>query len=137
MNLRPARWEDRDLLYQWRTEGEQADWWQGENVTVKGHNAWLWNRLKESSLVTVWVAEHDGQPCGTARIDSNGEISFHLDPRYRGRGLGTQLVAQATAESGWHRLKASVDRDNEQGIRALLAAGYSLRDDVVFLRWPE
>lgn len=139
LTLRPAHWQEAKLFYRWRQQDEGADWYPGPSVTWESHVDWFVRRsgVGAISLVQLFVAELDGVPVGQARVDSNGELSFSIDEARRGKGLGTELVRQATALSGWDRLKANADRANEAGIRTMVAAGFVVRDDVAFLRWPE
>jgi RimJ/RimL family protein N-acetyltransferase len=129
---------DADLLYEWRQDDEDNDWWEGKPVDWDRHVDWLLPRLL-SPCVHLWVAEEDGIPVGQARLDSNGELAFSIDKDFRGRGYGTALVQKATRAArseGWGRVKANVDLSNEASVRTLEAAGYKIRPDVGFMRWP-
>lgn len=88
----------------------------------------------------MWIGEVDGIPVGQARLDSNGELAFSIDKDFRGRGYGTDLVRKATraaGSAGWGRVKANVDLSNEASVRTLKSAGYVLRPDVGYMRWPQ
>lgn len=135
MILRRAEFRDAELLYEWRRADEAEPWYEGERVDRDQHIGWVYDRV-ENPLVHMWIAEEDGVPIGQARIDSNDEISFSIDESWRGQGYGERLVRQATRSIRADRMKANVDAANEAGLRTLLAAGYVLRDDVRFLRWP-
>ncbi len=138
VKIRPAHMVDADLLYEWRQHDENNDWWQGNPVEWDKHLDWLIPRLL-SPVVDLWIGDVDGIPVGQARLDSNGELAFSIDKGHRGKGYGTQLVKKATAAAAagpWGRVKANVDLSNEASIRTLTAAGYVLRPDVGFMRWP-
>lgn len=138
MDLRPAHATDAELLYEWRQSDENNHWWEGNPVEWEKHLDWLLPRLV-SPVVSLWVGEVDGVPVGQARLDSNGELAFSIDSGLRGRGYGTEIVRLATREAeraGWGRVKACVDLSNEASVRTLRSAGYALRDDVGFMRWP-
>lgn len=135
MVLRKADRGDESLLRYWREQDEDVSWWEGKKTTRWSHAAWFGDRIV-SPIVELYIAEVDGTPCGQCRIDSNGEISFSVDRDYRLHGIGTEMIREATARSRLTRLKANVDRSNRAGIRALGRAGYKIREDVVFLRWP-
>lgn len=138
MKLRPATIHDCEQLYRWRREDDNATWTAGKPPTRKQHHNWLKLRLA-SPAVQLFVAEHDGEPIGTARIDSNGELSFFIDPAHRHEGHGTQLVFAATEAAyrlGHSRVKAVADETNLPGIRTMVKAGFVIRPDVVFLRHP-
>ena len=145
MDLRPATWSDRNLLYEWRRQDEDtAEWWKGVRVTMESHNTWLKPRLN-SPLCEIWIGwdnapaiNHNGditkelRPVGMVRIDSNGEIVVNVDVKYRRRGFGTRLVKEALARTVHTRVKASVDSQNTAGVRTLAAAGFDSRPDVEF-----
>jgi RimJ/RimL family protein N-acetyltransferase len=138
LRIRPAMALDADLLFEWRQADERNDWWQGKPVEWEKHLDWLVPRLL-SPVVDLWVGEVDGVPVGQARLDSNGELAFSVDKDFRGRGYGTELVKKATLaakSAGWGRVKACVDSDNEASTRTLMNAGYAVRPDVRFMRWP-
>lgn len=138
MTIRPATAKDALLLFEWRQADEANDWWEGEPVEFEKHLDWLVPRLV-SPVVDVWVGEVDGVPVGQARLDSNGELAFSVDAAFRGRGHGADLVRKATraaASQGWGRVKACVDLSNEASVRTLASAGYAMRPDVGFMRWP-
>ena len=148
MDLRPATWQDRHTLYQWRHhEEETATWWEGNPVTMESHNTWLRARLK-SPTVELWIAEDrvqevDGRgnliigkwkrtPVGMVRIDSNGEVSVSIDPAHRKQGYGTKLLREACRVTSQSRLKASVDEGNLAARRLFEKAGFTPRPDVLF-----
>ena len=139
VRIRPAHALDADLLFEWRQADENNDWWKGDPVEWEKHLDWLIPRLT-SPVVSLWVGEVDRVPVGQARCDSNGELAFSIDQDFRGRGYGTELVKKATAAArseGWGRVKACVDLSNEASVRTLTSAGYRLRPDVGFMRWPQ
>lgn len=137
LTLHKAVYSDEKLLYEWRKNDESDAWWQGDSVTPEDHKSWLLSRLL-SPLVYLWIAEVDGVPVGQVRVDSGGEISFSVARDHRGKGYGAEMIRRAVSLAGprFGRLKASVDRTNEGGISTLAAAGFKVRPDVVFMRWP-
>lgn len=139
LRIRPATAKDAQTLFEWRQADETNDWWEGDPVEWEKHLDWLFPRL-DNPVVDLWVGEVDGVPVGQARLDSNGELAFSIDRDFRGRGHGAQLVQKATraaASAGWVRVKACVDLSNEASVKTLLKAGYALREDVGFMRWPK
>lgn len=137
MNLRPATLHDADLLYEWRVEGEQAEWYEGPQTTREQHDRWLAARL-DNPAVRIWIAEIDGLlgagAVGVVRLDSNDELSVEIDPGWRGLGYGTEAI-QLACEQAEGRVKACVDGSNEAARRAFLNAGFQHREDVEFYLW--
>ena len=96
MILRPATWEDRFLLLEWRNEEEtRRSSLSQEPVSLEQHERWLQATLSGSQR-RLYVAEEEGVPVGTVRIDG-GELSWTVAPTARGRGVGKRLVATGCA----------------------------------------
>lgn len=140
MRLRHADYDDMDLLFRWRQQDEEGDWWQGDRVTKEKHRGWLMPRLFPvfPALVDLWIVEmpHRG-PVGQVRCDSNGEISISIDKDHRRRGYALRALKLATelAFKKHGRVKACVDASNLPALELFEKAGY-VRKDVVFFRYP-
>ena len=132
LTLRAATYADGDLLYRWRVEDERAaDWYEGSPVAEDAHRAWFRRRIHDP-LVQLWVACDGDTPVGQVRVDSNGEVSYSVTRDFQRLGYATAMLQQTKAATDHDRLKASVDRGNEAGVRTLLAAGFDHRPDVDF-----
>lgn len=117
--FRPAIMDDAALLYAWRLAAEQAEWWQGAPVSFREHSAWLRARI-DNPLVKVLIWEVDGQPTGTVRIDSGGELALH------GGDQAMLEAACAYASEYGGRLKATVDEADTETVVRLLRAGFDV-----------
>jgi RimJ/RimL family protein N-acetyltransferase len=80
----------------------------------------------------LWIVLAAGRPVGALRLDlagRRGEVSIHLAPGARGRGLGTAalraLEPLARDDLGVNRLTASVKADNPASLGAFARAGYA------------
>lgn len=130
MNFRPATLKDSDLLYKWRTEGEQASWYEGPHTSRDQHEVWLFDRIL-SVAVRIWIVEEEETPIGVVRLDSNDEISVEIDPEWRGQGYGTKAIMWA-CQHATGRVKACVDATNVEARMAFEKAGFEARPDVIF-----
>ncbi len=135
MELRRARWGDFGVLLRWRQQGEQAPHYHGQKTEWAHHYQWLQPRVQNTSLCRIWVAEHNGEPVGTVRLDSNGELSFTVPEEHQGNGYEEQLVRWAVENSQMPRVKASIDGDNPALAAALEATGFQEHPDVRFFLW--
>jgi phosphinothricin acetyltransferase len=84
----------------------------------------------------VLVAELDGQVAGFATTSSYSdrdayagvaECSVYVDPRWRGRGLGTALLEELAREAagrGFHKLLGKLFATNEASMRLVARAGF-------------
>jgi RimJ/RimL family protein N-acetyltransferase len=133
MKLRRATLEDAALLYQWRVEGEQADWYEGSPTSADSHLLWLAQRIS-TPLVTIWIVEVDDAPVGVVRLDSNDEISIEIAPAHRDKGYGTDALKGAVFNHRG-RVKANVDWSNIRAQDAFEKAGFEHRTDVFFYLW--
>ncbi len=130
LEVRPVTAADGDVLLAWRNDAADVRFFgTPEPVTEEAHRAWLADRVAEHPP-TVWIAEADGQPAGSARVDGDsGTVSVVVDPRFRGQGVGRRLLAHLDTAAGdlaLVTLIARVHRDNEPSLRLFGAAGYSI-----------
>ncbi len=124
--FREARLEDTALLYRWRLEAERegsdGGWWQGTPTTLLTHTRWLERNL---GVVTLLIWDENGEPSGTVRVESNGELSFHVPKPLRKQVTRRMLLsAKRLSDDHGGRLKATVDASNYEAWMALLDAGF-------------
>lgn len=134
--LRPARAADAHRLWIWRNDPvSRAMARSSAPVGWDGHRAWLAARLAERERTRLLVAEADGEPIGSLRLDrirdgQEAEVTLIVSPLARGLGLGGRLLdalAADAAETGFaRRLIATIRADNAAGRRLLERAGFRL-----------
>ncbi|MBR3605981.1 MAG: UDP-2,4-diacetamido-2,4,6-trideoxy-beta-L-altropyranose hydrolase [Lachnospiraceae bacterium] len=106
INLRKASLEDAFCLFSWKNEKESLEnSLNHEPVLWENHLIWLENTLKNDDRF-LWILEKEGKPCGMLRLDREnrgdliqGEISYLIDRKYRGQGLGKQLLIMAQEQA--------------------------------------
>jgi spore coat polysaccharide biosynthesis protein SpsF len=131
VHLRPADEGDRDRVLAWRNDPDTVRFsLTGSAVTPGEHARWYARRL-EDPATRLSIAELDGEPIGSVRVDvvdAVGTVSIAVDPAHRGRGLGTamlrRLVETTRGDVGLIRLVAEVVPGNEASCRAFAAAGF-------------
>jgi len=136
VSLRPARPEDSHRVWTWRNDDEsRRSSFNSELIPLERHEAWFRDTLGRADR-RVYVVLEDGIESGAVRLDistDEAEVSIHLAPESRGRGLGTMtlraLADQAFGSLGLDRLVARVKRDNTVSRRAFLAAGFHVADE--------
>jgi RimJ/RimL family protein N-acetyltransferase len=134
LRVRPAVAADARLLLEWRNDPvtRAQSFSQGE-IGWDEHVAWLERTLAEPARTRLYIGEFEGQPVGQARVEvvtpARGEISVALAKAARGRGLGAELIAAASAagaaELRLHELVALIKPGNEASLRAFARAGYA------------
>lgn len=136
MKLRGATWADRDRLLAWRNDpltlqGSLTD----AAVEPDEHYQWLRKSLVSASR-RLLIAEVDGLPVGTARLDYSREgceLSWTIAPEARGRGLGKQLVALAAALAP--TVFARIRSDNAASLAIARACGFRLEREEDGVTW--
>ena len=137
MVLRPANLEDESRLLMWRNDPvtRQASLTQ-HIIRKKEHSRWLRDSLANPNR-KIYVAEKDGIPVGTFRVDSQADLlflSWTIAPAWRHRGFGTEMVK--TVEIEEHKaLKAVIRKDNIPSTKLALHIGMSLQkeeDELLF-----
>jgi RimJ/RimL family protein N-acetyltransferase len=138
MSFRSAHITDTELLWEWRHEAEMegaaGGWWKGKPTSLADHTIWL---IRNIDLIRILVWE-EGEPMGMVRIESNGEISFHVPKWLRETGVPYRMLTAAKTFAGDYggRLKATVDEGNFEAWEALRLAGF-VEYPVRFLAYKE
>lgn len=125
IELRHASMDDADLLLQWRNDPITRR--AGHNTLEVGrseHLAWL-EKTTRSESRRLLVAEKDGVPVGTVRLDFHDgecELSWTTAPSQRGKGIAKEMVAKV-ASGITQAIRAAVKSDNAASERIALHAG--------------
>jgi len=130
--LRPAREEDCRLIYRWRSDPVvRANSFHTEEIPYDVHRAWFAALLADPSR-RQFIAEVGGVPVGQIRYaleDGDAVISYSIEGAFRGRGLGTALLAALRdalhTEPEVLRLLGNVKKGNTASRRAFLKAGFA------------
>lgn len=101
VRLRLANMADAERLLQWRNDAETRRFsLNPEYITKQQHMHWLQNSLSDPQR-RLYIAEYDGQPVGTARIDSTAKchrISWTVATECRGKGLAKAMVRSLVSQ---------------------------------------
>lgn len=132
--MRLATMEDAAMLHEWRNDDltcEQSI--NSEPVPWDDHVAWLKNSLSNVHRVLM-VAELDGEPVGTVRIDhgKESELSWTVAPAHRGKGLGAAMVAKG---GGHYPFIAHIKRGNIASRKIAEKVGFRLESDGPLQKW--
>jgi len=129
MFLRPAIPDDENRLLLWRNDSvtRQASLTQ-HIIGKKEHSMWFRESLA-NPFRKIYVAEKDGVPVGTFRVDSKNDLlflSWTIAPSWRHLGFGMEMIE--TAELDDHKsLKAIIRKENIPSIKLALHLGMSLQ----------
>lgn len=130
IKVRKATMADAKPLWEWRNDPvTRAMFRDSEPVPWDQHLTWLTGVLADPERLLL-IAESDGTPCATVRFDDQGnnvaEVSVTVAPEFRGRGVGTEALRQATALAlqRWRIVLAHVKGENVASRKAFAGAGY-------------
>lgn len=149
--VRPARWEDAQLLWRWANDPVvRANAFRPEAIPLEAHLAWFRGKLAAAGT-RIYIVEHGGVPAAQVRYDADGDkealIDVSVAPEHRGRGLGAEALRRtaprACQELGVAAVVGVVLEANAASRAAFRAAGFAEaarrveqgRPCVVF-RWP-
>lgn len=122
LTLRPATLADSTLLLEWRNDPlTRAMSISTDEVHLAAHEAWLARSLDNPDR-SLLIAEHDGRPVATVRIDRGDEteLSWTVAPIARGRGVGSAAVS-TVAQPG---MVARIKPENTASRRIAERAGF-------------
>ena len=120
------------MLLTWRNEASTRRWFlDSSRVARRSHLAWL-ERTLSAGDVRLYVAEVARQPVGQLRLARRrgnlAEVSFSVDRRQRGKGIGVVLLRRAAAAArrdlAVQRVEGLVKPENVASAVAFLKAGY-------------
>jgi UDP-2,4-diacetamido-2,4,6-trideoxy-beta-L-altropyranose hydrolase len=132
LQVRPARWEDVELLWRWANDPTvRANSFHPDLIPLDDHMEWYKDKLA-SSDTHFWIIEHDQVPVAQIRYDrvhrTEAKISFSVARDHRGRGIGTKTVTltfeMACKELGAKHIKGIVFSSNKASQRAFIKAGF-------------
>ncbi|MFH0474073.1 GNAT family N-acetyltransferase [Kluyvera ascorbata] len=97
LTIRKANMQDAKILHEWRNdEATRKSSHNSSEVDYSSHVHWLEKTLSSTSRVLL-IAESDGIPVGTARVDfesqSCAELSWTISPEQRGKGFAKAMMA--------------------------------------------
>lgn len=109
--MRKLKIDDGPVLYEWVMDKEtRKNAPSSESFTYGSHLDWLSNKIADSKSL-ILIGEFDEERVGQIRFDALDKnsiaISIVVNPKWRGKGIGTNLVRE-----GINRLKTK----NELGL---------------------
>jgi len=123
--FRDADRADAALLLDWRNDPlTRAASRQTEAISVEDHAKWLVDTIAHTDR-RLMVAEIDGEPVGTIRldIDSFCELSWTVSPKARQRGVGRRMVEEMIQMLALP-MRAVVRKTNLASRKIALACGF-------------
>lgn len=136
ITLRPVNLDDAYLLWEWANDPlTRANSFNSASIPWEIHLTWLQGKLASPDN-RFWVMELHSLPVGLIRYElkdsATATIAYQIAPGFRGRGLGTRLLAltedAARRELGATTLEGLTFAHNIPSGRAFLKRGFHQAD---------
>lgn len=128
IKLRNANNGDCYLLFNWvNDEDIRRNSFNSEPVELEVHEKWFKSKMNDKNC-KIFIIIKDEEPVGQIRVDIEndiGIISFSLDSRYRGMGIGSESLKLIKEKFEDTLLIGKVKKDNIASIKAFEKSGYS------------
>jgi RimJ/RimL family protein N-acetyltransferase len=128
--LRRATMLDAEILLAWRNDpATRNNSLTTSSIDAKEHGRWLASTLSNSER-QLWIAETDGRPVGTVRVDHDDAgylLSWTVAPEARSQGVGKLMVADIVGRLGSGAIRAEVKADNLASVRIAEHVGLKLQ----------
>ena len=135
MIIRLADKDDCRDLWLWRTAPEVSKWCcDSSSIEFEEHKKWFMKKIEDKD-VRIYISENDkNEKTGQARFEVTGDsavISVNLNPHFFGKGLGSELIEDATRiflgeNVGIREIVAEIKGENQASKKAFEKAGYGL-----------
>lgn len=138
------------MLLAWRNDPQtRAASLQNTLVTPQAHASWFERVLADADRSVLIGELSPGEPNSDNRIgmvrfdhaESRTEVSINVNPHFRGRGLGRELLRAALREHATRTassmLTATIRVDNAASIRLFEGAGFVRASGDVSTSWYE
>ncbi len=130
--FRQAADSDCEMLWKWANDPQvRAASFSSDPIPWEEHVTWFRGKLADPGCIFYIASDSAGAPVGQVRYDVTGEeatLSVSLDPKLRGAGHGSRVIAQASRklfqEQKVRVIHAYVKPGNEASVRDFGSAGY-------------
>jgi RimJ/RimL family protein N-acetyltransferase len=100
LKLRKANALDMDITYSWATNPKIRAYAFNQNeIRFTDHQNWFLNKINDATCY-YFLLEESENPIGSIRFDIKNKeaiISYLIDPKYHGNGLGVYLLEKGIA----------------------------------------
>jgi len=144
IKLREANVNDCELLFKWandRTVRLNSN--SPDPIEWHNHEAWFQNKLSALNTKIFIFQSVQNQSLGQLRLDYiEGEwlIDYSVDSKYRGLGLGKEIVKLALLEIPNGVFKAQVKKKNISSLKVFQSLGFTLEqstEDSYFYKYQK
>lgn len=145
VRIRPAEESDCMDIFRWRNDPETRNnsVLSTDRVPLDTHKRWFAEKLRSSSSM-IWIGVQGGKKVGLMRFDVEPKrvvVTVNVNPKYRGRGIGTKLVGMTTGRIFrlfGKPILAKIKSRNLASIRVFGINGYMVSrktGEVIYMRY--
>jgi RimJ/RimL family protein N-acetyltransferase len=103
IELRSPKLSDAGLLLSWRNEPLVRKFSKNQElISEDSHKEWLEKRISTLRLAPFFIFYFEESPVGYVRFDcttkNEFDISYLIDPKFRGKGLGIKILLAGIRE---------------------------------------
>ena len=139
MFLREAKFEDWEILLEWRNDPiSRMNSFDQNIIDEETHKDWLFKSLRFRSRKIYILEDSINGPLGTIRCDTNPDntktLSWNINPKERGKGYGT-LILEMFLEDSAGEFLAEIKDSNIASIKLAEKNGFTkLSNQLYYLK---
>lgn len=130
--LRKATYEDMETLFNWANDIEVRKNSFNQNlINLENHIKWFNNKLKDDDSYIFIIYDDEGNDIGQFRVDVEnkiGLIDYSVDKKYRGLGIGKNILILIKEKFKDIVLIGRVKYNNISSIKSFENAGFKRFD---------
>jgi RimJ/RimL family protein N-acetyltransferase len=140
LQLRPATYDDMDLLYKWANDKDvRKNSFNSEPIPYEDHVKWFGNIMSDETVLQYIMCEQN-IPIGQIRLNIENDkayIGYSISAPNRGKGLGVTMLRLLISELhniGYHNLTliGQVKYDNLASAKAFEKCGFIMSQEEGF-----
>lgn len=139
LKMRFAKLADVDLYYNWANDAlVRQNSYNSEEIKYNQHGDWFTNKLNSKDCFFYFFLNEENIPVGQVRIDKSKDeiiIGISIDEKYRGKGLGAQMLKQGCEDYLYKFPKdeiiAYIKEENVSSINQFIKAGFVKTANVI------
>lgn len=136
--LREAKDTDCDILFQWINDEEtRKNSFQTKKISYQDHVRWFQGKMQNPAC-RIFILLRDEKEAGQIRLDGKEnvvEISYNIAAKYRGLGLGSEILKLVEAFARGKVLLGRVKKGNIASGRCFEKNGYEKREKSEWLEY--
>lgn len=127
LSLRRAAKEDSMLLFEWINDSDvRKNSFNPNYISIEEHLKWFESKLHDVNC-EIYIILYNYKNIGMLRLEKEGsyyKISYLIDKKYRGKGIGTKLLSYIKKIFFNRILVGYVKYDNTASIKAFEKSKY-------------